>query len=165
MTPLPGYPIILSMTDIEVFTDGGCSGNPGPGGWAFVVRFRNELVRCSGGEAHTTNNKMELQAVIEALLFLNKHHRERSVPIVLHTDSEYVRQGITNWIHKWLKNDWKTTAKRPVKNKEYWVKLKELDDALRPQWKWVPGHAGVELNEECDSMVQDEIRKQNLGDK
>ncbi len=151
--------MIAPMADIEVYTDGGCSGNPGPGGWAFIVSKGNDVVRCSGGEAHTTNNKMELQAVIEALLFLRKQHREREYSLVIHTDSQYVRQGITSWIHKWLKNDWRTTAKRPVKNREYWVRLKELDDALRPEWKWVPGHAGVELNEACDALVQEEIRK------
>jgi len=149
----------MHMADIEVFTDGGCSGNPGPGGWAFIVRMGNELIRCSGGEAQTTNNRMELQAVIEALSFVKKQQLEKRTPVLIHTDSEYVRQGITTWIHKWLKNGWKTTAKRPVKNKEYWQKLKELDDDLRPQWEWVRGHSGIELNEECDSLVQEEIAK------
>ena len=147
------------MAEIEVYTDGGCSGNPGPGGWAFIVSKGHEVVRCSGGEDYTTNNKMELQAVIEALLFLRNQHRERKYSVVIHTDSQYVRQGITSWIHKWMKNDWKTAAKRPVKNRDYWIKLKELDDALRPEWKWVPGHAGVELNEACDALVQEEIKK------
>ncbi len=147
------------MEHIEVYTDGGCSGNPGPGGWAFIVCMGNEIIRCSGGEKNTTNNRMELQAVIEALKFLKGHHREKKIPIVLHTDSQYVRQGITSWIHTWLKNNWRTAARKPVKNKEYWITLKELDDALRPQWKWVPGHAGIELNEQCDAMVQDEVSK------
>jgi len=155
--------MINSMAQIEIYTDGGCSGNPGPGGWAFIVSMGNELIRCSGGAADTTNNKMELQAVIEALKFVRRQREEQrsSIPVVLHTDSEYVRLGITSWIQKWLKNSWRTTAKKPVKNKEYWEKLKELDDQIRPEWKWVPGHAGVELNEECDAMVQEEIRKQS----
>jgi len=145
------------MATIEIYTDGGCSGNPGPGGWAYVVQMGNELVRSSGGKVNTTNNQMELQAVIEALRFVNSQLDDKKEPVVLHTDSQYVRQGITNWIHKWLKNNWKTTAKKAVKNKEFWQQLKELDDAIRPDWVWVPGHTGVELNETCDSMVQEQI--------
>ncbi len=147
------------MEQIEIYTDGGCSGNPGPGGWAYIACISNEVIRGSGGDGDTTNNRMELQAVIEALRFISSLSLGSNVPVVVHTDSQYVQQGITSWIRKWVKNNWKTSAKQPVKNKEYWQTLKELDDAIRPKWVWVPGHAGVALNEECDAMVQDEIRK------
>ena len=116
-------------------------------------------IKKSGGEAHTTNNKMELTAVIEALkeVSLSEDFTDRKVRIV--TDSQYVKNGITSWIHSWVKNGWKTAAKKPVKNKEYWVDLKALTDSLDVSWRWVKGHSGNELNEECDTMVGLEMDK------
>ena len=144
---------------IEIYTDGGCSGNPGPGGWAFVLTTGDKQVKKSGGEPDTTNNKMELSAVINALKEVSSSPQwsEQAVRIV--TDSQYVKNGITSWINNWVKNGWKTSAKKPVKNKEYWVALKELTDSLDVSWSWVKGHSGNELNEECDSMVGAEMAK------
>jgi len=148
-----------------IYTDGGCSGNPGPGGWAFTaVTPDGTLVQRSGHENLTTNNKMELRAVIEALKSIsgnfsgNSRLSESNIEkIVIHTDSQYVKNGITTWIHSWERNGWRTAAKKPVKNKEFWVELKLLADRMPVLWKWVPGHAGVEYNELCDAMVQKEI--------
>jgi ribonuclease HI len=142
------------MEKITVYTDGGCSGNPGPGGWAFALETQ-PVVTGSGCDRMTTNNKMELTAVIKALEYMQEHHPE--TPVELHTDSQYVKQGITVWIHSWLRNGWKTSAKKPVKNKELWVELKELSDTLSIDWRWVKGHAGIELNELCDSLVGQQI--------
>jgi ribonuclease HI len=142
-----------------VYTDGGCSGNPGPGGWAFVIMEEGrELVARSGGEPQTTNNRMELTAVIEAL----DHIRRLSGTvgsIEINTDSQYVKNGITQWIHNWKRNGWRTASKDPVKNKEFWIALDALSSALPVTWKWVKGHAGIELNERCDSLVRQEMDK------
>jgi ribonuclease HI len=145
------------MDDIEIYTDGGCSGNPGPGGWAFVLRRGAEEVTGSGGEANTTNNRMELAAVIAAL-----SEAERLSPgarIELKTDSQYVKNGITAWIKNWKKNGWRTADKKPVKNQELWEALDAVTARTKPVFSWVKGHAGVELNERCDQMVQVEIAK------
>ncbi len=144
---------------IEIYTDGGCSGNPGPGGWAYIINAGNSNTKASGGEPHTTNNKMELTAVISALEKCAQTAELKGDSIELHTDSQYVKNGITTWIHGWVRNGWKTASKQPVKNKEYWIRLKELDDSLNVTWKWVKGHAGNPLNEECDSMVGAEMDK------
>lgn len=142
-----------------IYTDGGCSGNPGPGGWACVL-IDGELRReRSGGEAYTTNNKMELTAVIEALKTARSDFAAPSREIILHTDSQYVKNGITDWIRKWEKNGWITANKKPVKNREYWQELKKISDGLQLEWKWVKGHAGDELNERCDRMVQVEMAR------
>ena len=142
---------------LTIYTDGGCSGNPGPGGWAFVVlEGEREVASRSGGEKQTTNNRMELTAVIEALrhvLSLGGGYEA----IEINTDSQYVKNGITQWIHNWKKNGWKTASKAPVKNKEYWIRLDELSSLLPVRWKWVKGHAGVEHNEKCDTMVRKEM--------
>lgn len=142
-----------------VFTDGGCSGNPGPGGWAFVItEAGRELLAQSGGEPQTTNNRMELTAVIEAL----DHIRQLSTSIEsvqINTDSQYVKNGITQWIHNWKRNGWRTASKDPVKNKEYWIALDALASTLPVTWKWVKGHAGIELNERCDALVRQEMDK------
>jgi ribonuclease HI len=151
--------------ELIIYTDGGCSGNPGPGGWAFAaITSDGTLVQRSGREDLTTNNKMELKAVIEALKSISgnfpdiAHFSSSGIDkIVIHTDSQYVKNGITTWIHSWERNGWRTAAKKPVKNKEYWVELKQLADRMPVVWKWVPGHAGVEYNELCDAMVQKEI--------
>ena len=140
------------MENIEIYTDGGCHGNPGPGAWAFVARMESVVER-SGVEAMTTNNRMELQAVIEALREI-MNADSRSPSVIIHTDSQYVRNGITAWIRTWVRNGWKTTAKKPVKNQDLWIRLHELDGLVHPEWKWVRGHAGNPLNERCDAMVQ-----------
>jgi ribonuclease HI len=145
------------MDTIEIYTDGGCSGNPGPGGWAFVLRRGGEETARSGGEKNTTNNRMELTAVIEAL-----GEAERQAPgaaIELKTDSQYVKNGITSWINSWKRNGWRTADRKPVKNKELWEALDAVASRTAPKFTWVEGHAGVELNERCDAMVQVEIRK------
>jgi ribonuclease HI len=142
------------METVTVYTDGGCSGNPGPGGWAFAIEH-DEVITGSGHDAVTTNNKMELTAVIRALEYMAEHFP--GAKIELHTDSQYVKQGITVWIHSWIRNGWRTSAKKPVKNKELWVELKKLSDELTIDWRWVKGHAGIELNELCDALVQEQI--------
>ena len=145
--------------EIEIWTDGGCLGNPGPGGWAFVVRSAAEQEELSGFEAQTTNNRMELIAVREALLRLSGRLRAKAVPVTVHTDSQYVQKGITQWIHTWAKNGWKTSAKKPVKNSELWLALWELSRDLPIRWVWVMGHAGIEMNERCDQLVQEAIAR------
>jgi ribonuclease HI len=151
------------MDAIIIHTDGGCSGNPGPGGWAFVMRLeagragREQVITGSGGEANTTNNRMELRAVISAL-----EEAERSMPgapVVVNTDSQYVKNGITTWIANWKRNGWRTADKKPVKNQELWEELDAVASRVGPRFRWVKGHAGVEDNEKCDAMVQVEIAK------
>ncbi|WID95577.1 ribonuclease HI [Bosea vestrisii] len=138
------------MSDIvEVWTDGACSGNPGPGGWGAILGFKGKERELSGGEAMTTNNRMELMGAIAALETLT-----RPCTVALHTDSQYLRQGITSWIHGWKKNGWKTADRKPVKNEELW---KRLDAALKQhkiEWKWVKGHAGDEMNERADALAR-----------
>ncbi len=146
------------MSDaIEIWTDGGCRGNPGPGGWAFVVRSKERAEELSGFEANTTNNRMELTAVREALRMITRQPPLKGRPITLHTDSQYVQKGITQWIHTWARNGWKTSAKKPVKNSELWRDLWDLSRGLPISWVWVMGHAGDEMNERCDRMVQQAI--------
>lgn len=142
------------LPTVEIFTDGACKGNPGPGGWGAVLRFRgkdgDKERELSGGEAPTTNNRMEMMAAIEALKAL-----KRPCHVVLTTDSNYVRDGITKWIFGWQKNGWKTADKKPVKNAELW---QELLTAIRPhrvEWKWVKGHAGHPENERADRLASD----------
>jgi ribonuclease HI len=153
------------MSEVIIYTDGGCSGNPGPGGWAFVMRLpvsgeshhEAEEVLGSGGEANTTNNRMELRAVISALEEVER--RAPGAPVFVHTDSQYVKNGITSWIVSWKRNGWRTADKKPVKNKELWEELDAVVIRVKPKFVWVKGHAGVEGNERCDSMVQEEIAK------
>lgn len=145
------------MESIQMYTDGGCHGNPGPGGWAYVIDSGGNTVEGRGNEVDTTNNRMELTAVISALEFVHSRDDLKKHPLVLHTDSQYVKNGIESWIHTWIRNGWKTAAGKPVKNREYWVRLKALDDQLNVQWRWVKGHAGNELNERCDALVQKAI--------
>jgi len=151
---------------LKIYTDGGCSGNPGPGGWAYVMVTDTEVIEeKSGGEKNTTNNRMELMAVIESLKALKSAtgspQREGSLPrrAVILTDSQYVQKGITEWVHKWKKNAWRTSGKKPVKNQDLWMELDSLAGELTLEWEWVEGHAGVEYNERCDRMAQEEIRK------
>ena len=134
---------------VEIWTDGACSGNPGPGGWGAILSYKGKERELSGGEALTTNNRMELMGAISALETLT-----RPCTVALHTDSQYLRQGITSWIHGWKKNGWKTADRKPVKNEELW---KRLDAALkqhRIEWKWVKGHAGDEMNERADALAR-----------
>ncbi len=145
------------MANIEIYTDGGCSGNPGPGGWAFVLMSGNEVIERSGGEANTTNNRMELTAVIEALS--EAERRAPGASVELKTDSQYVKNGITAWIKSWEKNGWLTSDKKPVKNRELWEALDAVNSRVNPVLAWVKGHAGVEHNERCDDLVQVEIAK------
>lgn len=142
---------------VRIFTDGGCSGNPGPGGWAWAAfEDGNNIAYSSGGEEATTNNKMELTAVINALGFAIDANY--SVVEIL-TDSQYVKNGITVWIHGWKKKNWKTSSGSPVKNQEYWRELDLLNQRVKVQWSWVKGHAGIEGNELCDSLVRAETAK------
>ena len=134
---------------VEVWTDGACSGNPGPGGWGAILSYKGRERELSGGEAMTTNNRMELMGAISALETLT-----RPCTVALHTDSQYLRQGITSWIHGWKRNGWKTADKKPVKNEELW---KRLDAALgrhKIEWKWVKGHAGDVMNERADELAR-----------
>ena len=134
---------------VEVFTDGACSGNPGPGGWGAILRWRGQERELHGGEAATTNNRMELMAAIMALETL-----KRPMTVDLYTDSQYVRQGITAWMHKWKKNGWKTADKKPVKNAELWVRLDEAAAQHEVKWHWVKGHAGHPENERADELAR-----------
>lgn len=137
------------MTDIvEIYTDGACKGNPGPGGWGALMRFKGVEKTLSGYEAHTTNNRMELLAAIESLAALT-----RSCKVQLTTDSEYLRKGITEWMHKWKKNGWKTAAKEPVKNADLWQRLDVEAQRHQVDWKWVKGHAGHPENEKADQLA------------
>ena len=150
------------MESIEIYTDGGCHGNPGPGAWAFVIQLSDDA-EDSGSELQTTNNRMELQAVIEALRYVvRQEYCDRAINV--HTDSQYVRNGITNWIRSWLRNGWKTASRKPVKNQDLWMRLYELDELVHPVWKWVRGHAGNPLNERCDQLVQNEIAQMEIQD-
>ena len=137
------------MNQVEIFTDGACRGNPGKGGWGAVIRSKNVEEYIYGGEDHTTNNKMELTAAIEALKFFT----ERSI-INLHTDSKYVKEGIESWIVNWKKNGWKTASKKPVKNKELWIKLNNQIERHTIHWQWVKGHAGHKYNEMADNLAR-----------
>ena len=134
---------------VTIYTDGACSGNPGPGGWGVLLIFGDNQKEICGGEAETTNNRMELTAAIEALNALN-----RPCQIELYTDSSYVKDGITQWIDRWKKNGWRTANKKPVKNEELW---RALDDALshhKVNWHWVKGHAGDPGNEKADELAR-----------
>ena len=133
---------------IEIWTDGSCSGNPGPGGWGALLVSGDDEKELFGGQENTTNNQMELKAAIEALNALKAPSK-----VILHTDSTYVKDGLTKWIHGWKKNGWKTAAKKPVKNKEYWQALDAACQRHDITWKWVKGHAGDPGNERADELA------------
>ena len=137
------------MNAVEMFTDGACSGNPGPGGWGVVLRWNGVTRELSGGEAETTNNRMELTAAIAGLQALKRPCR-----VDLYTDSEYVRNGIKGWIESWKKNGWRTAAKKPVKNAELWQALDEARRRHQVTWHWVKGHAGHVANERADELAR-----------
>jgi ribonuclease HI len=133
---------------VEIFTDGACKGNPGPGGWGALIRYGDKEMELSGGESNTTNNRMELMAAIEALNAL-----KRPCQIVLSTDSNYVKDGITKWIFGWQKNGWRTADRKPVKNADLWQALLEATRRHTIEWQWVRGHNGHPENERADQLA------------
>ena len=148
----------MSGQRVTVYTDGACSGNPGPGGWGAILAFGAHEKELMGGEAHTTNNRMELTAAIAALEALT-----RPCAVDLHTDSEYLKNGITGWIRKWKQNGWRTADKKPVKNVDLW---RRLDAALHQhdvRWHWVKGHAGHAMNERADALAREGIVAARAG--
>jgi ribonuclease HI len=149
----PGFPQ-PETGGLTVYTDGGCVGNPGKGAWAYLIDAGGSRDEKTNGDPLTTNNKMELQAVIEALKAIDANSQWKDRPIRIHTDSQYVRNGITAWIKTWSANGWKTAAKEPVKNQDLWMELQKWDKLLKPEWKWVKGHAGNPNNERCDALVR-----------
>jgi ribonuclease HI len=146
MTSLPG---------VEIFTDGACRGNPGPGGWAALLRTGDKEREIAGGEPLTTNNRMELKAAIEALNTL-----KRPCAVEIHTDSAYVRDGIMKWIHGWQRNGWRTADKKPVKNADLWQELLNAESRHRVKWHWVKGHSGHPENDRVDALACAEADKQ-----
>ncbi|MCB1938739.1 MAG: ribonuclease HI [Rhodocyclaceae bacterium] len=148
-------------SDVDIFTDGACSGNPGPGGWGAILRAGAHEKTLYGGEPATTNNRMELLAVIRALETL-----KRPSTVRVHTDSQYVQKGISEWIHGWKARGWKTAARAPVKNEDLWRALDAAQSTHQVEWIWVKGHAGHVDNERADALARqgvDEIRKQRRG--
>ena len=137
------------MADVEIFTDGACKGNPGPGGWGAIVRAGAREKEMSGGEPLTTNNRMELMAAIRALQALT-----RPCAIIVHTDSIYVRDGITKWVHGWRRNGWKTADRKPVKNVDLWQRLEAAAAPHSVAWNWVRGHSGHPENERADALAR-----------
>ena len=138
------------MSEVTIYTDGACSGNPGPGGWGAILISGEHRKELSGGEAETTNNRMELTAAIEALTAL-----KRPCTVELYTDSVYVRDGITKWIHGWRRNGWRTADKKPVKNAELWQALEAALERHKVDWHWVKGHAGHPENERADELARE----------
>ena len=135
---------------IKIYTDGSCLTNPGDGGWAAIINIDGEIKKISGNEKNTTNNRMELMAPINALKYINSKD-----PIEIFTDSKYVKNGITEWINTWVLNNWKTSNKEDVKNKDLWFELYKLNQSLNVKWNWVKAHAGDTLNEEVDMLAKE----------
>ena len=142
------------LSEVDIFTDGACKGNPGPGGWGALIRAGTRQLELSGGEPLSTNNRMELMAAIRALQALKKPCR-----VALYTDSIYVRDGITKWIHGWMRNGWRTSDKKPVKNAELWQELLAATQTHRIEWKWVKGHSGHPENDRVDALACSEAEK------
>ncbi len=138
---------------VHIYTDGACLGNPGPGGWAALLRWNGQEKALVGAASRTTNNRMELRAAIEGLRALKKPCR-----VVIHTDSQYLRKGITQWIHNWRRNGWRTASKKPVKNQDLWRELLEVMKPHDVRWEWVKGHAGHEENERVDRLATEAAR-------
>lgn len=149
----------MNSNEIVIYTDGGCSGNPGPGGWGVVVIYNGQARQLSGGEHNTTNNRMELMAAINALSIVVNTEVFKGLPVTVNIDSQYVKNGITSWIKGWKAKGWRTSDKKPVKNQDLWEKLDALNSSLNVTWNWVKGHAGVQYNEVCDQLCQEEIEK------
>ncbi|WP_133127085.1 ribonuclease HI [Legionella nagasakiensis] len=139
---------------IEIYTDGACKGNPGPGGWGVLLRYQGQEKTLHGAESHTTNNRMELTAAVKALEAL-----KRPCQVELYTDSQYLRQGMTNWMVQWKKNGWRNAKKEPVKNVDLWQRLDELAKIHQIRWHWVKGHAGHPENEQADSLANQAIEQ------
>lgn len=142
------------MKKVHIYTDGACSGNPGPGGWGAIIRIEGQDTHLKGAFAQTTNNRMELTAAVEALKSLQERCR-----IDLTTDSQYVRLGITDWIHNWKKNNWRTSARKPVKNVDLWQALDEQAQRHQVQWHWIKGHSGHIENEQADELARQAIEE------
>jgi ribonuclease HI len=138
------------MSRVIIHTDGACSGNPGPGGWGAIIRNGGKITEIKGGEAATTNNRMELLAAISALESLPDN-----TPAELHTDSQYLRDGITQWLHNWKKNGWRTSDKKPVKNVDLWKRLEAAAERHQVAWHWVRGHVGHDENERADELARE----------
>ena len=134
---------------IKVYTDGACKGNPGIGGWGVYIKTSAYEKDLYGSSRETTNNQMEMQAALEALKYL----KDKNDLIELYTDSNYLRQGITEWIHKWKKNNWRTAARKPVANRELWIQISDLNEKMDVEWHWVKGHAGDPGNERADQLA------------
>ena len=134
---------------IKIYTDGSCLENPGKGGWAAIINDNGNIKKINGSEKNTTNNRMELMAPINALKDMNSKEE-----INIYTDSQYVKLGITEWINTWVKNDWQTSKKEDVKNKDLWIELYNLNNSLNVKWNWVKAHAGDPLNEEVDLLAK-----------
>lgn len=139
---------------VDIYTDGACSGNPGPGGWGVLIQLDDKNIELSGGDNETTNNRMELMAAIIALEEINKDYK-----INLYTDSNYVKDGITSWISNWKKNSWKTANKKDVKNKDLWIRLDVAIEGKDISWIWVKGHAGNAGNEQADYLARSALEK------
>ena len=140
---------------ILVWTDGACSGNPGNGGWGVLIKYIDgKAIQLSGSEINTTNNRMEMLAVIEGLKYLKNYTN-----IIVHTDSKYVMDGITNWIHTWKTNNWKNSQKKDVKNKDLWQELDNISSNFKIKWKWVKGHSGIEENDIADLLATNAIKE------
>lgn len=136
------------MSDVEIYTDGACRGNPGPGGWGVLLRFGTREREICGGETDTTNNRMELTAAIQGLAALNRHCR-----VTVYTDSEYLRRGISEWLAQWKRRGWRTADRKPVKNEDLWRRLDELAGRHEVCWRWVKGHSGHAENERADQLA------------
>ncbi len=143
---------MASTEPVDIFTDGACSGNPGPGGWGAILRYNGVEKELSGGAAETTNNRMEMMAAIAALEALKRPARVR-----LYTDSTYLKDGITKWIHAWKARGWKTASKKPVKNQDLWQRLEAAIEPHQVEWFWVKGHAGHPENERADELAREAI--------
>lgn len=145
---------MTSLKQIQIHTDGACLGNPGPGGWAALLRYGQREKELVGGEAQTTNNRMELMAAIRALEALTE-----PCDVVLHTDSQYVRKGITEWMTNWLRRNWRTAAGAPVKNQDLWQRLHAAAQRHQVDWRWVKGHSGDPDNERVDTLARDQAER------
>src|SRR4029077_16500181 len=156
----PRRKICMSGQRVTIYTDGACSGNPGPGGWGAILAFGEHEKELKGGEPHTTNNRMELMGAIAALEALN-----RPSTVELHTDSKYVHDGISKWIHGWKKNGWKNAEKKPVKNQDLWQRLDKALQRHEVHWRWVKGHPGHELNERADQLAVAAIAEMRAAQK